>query len=679
MVAKRWLMLVPAFLILLAALAWISLPGRIEIALSRALWAEGLPGAQVELSGWSLSGAQGRLLLDTACAPGCSAQFDIRYRPLGLWRREIDALALSGLVLDPFALNWQLPGPDRWRLPPVTIADALLHLPAGMRLQVRNARLLPVETGWQVGEGGAALLQSATGPLADLALGGMAPDGTLGFTLRPPPGGQSLSGGGRIGWLPGHRPWGQVDIRGDGVPVPGLGPVHFRLAWQAERASPGRAILSLSPPERGEGALRGGELAMSLTPLEGAYGAYQGELRATDIGLAAGPRDNSLYLPFRLDANTGKGWRLGALENQQGTLHLPSLGLAAAGLTIQGEIDGEPLAFTAAALRLGEPVPLLPSLQPTLTLHHQADGWEWRLSAPAAQPGLSLSGQGRIGGDGRFAAAVEITHRPPDSRPVPASRVSPWLGQWLTHLSGGASLSFSAQEGGQGSQQEGALTLEGAGIGWPGGSINGLQGRIRLSALSPLRLERQDISIGALTAGGITVLGGKVAVELPGDGVLRTGPVAMQWQGLPVDMAPLALALGGNPPPLSLVLPPTPLDRLLVALGADGLTGEGAVAGTLSLPLRDGGDFAGEWQAQAPGRLHYDGPAPPSFVAPERNQNLALVTQALRDFRFRSLGLRLGPDGPVLAIEGNNPGFYGGYDTTLSLSLRPTAPVGPVP
>lgn len=667
---RKWPWLVGiGLLLLIPLLIWVSLAQRLEMAVNQALWAEGLTGAQLEVTGISWGEAEGRLLLDTGCAPDCAGYAGLSFTLGGLWRREIDHLFIRDLSWSPsysaLAPRQALAAGWRWRR--LAFQSIRLPLSGEAALLLDNGDLQPDPQGWRVNADGRLLW--AGQELAPVRLEGGWDGQRLGLDLLPTAGPPSLTGNlslrqdGSAGWE------GLMAVQAEGVALAGLSNMSALLRGEMKAGRIAGLDLRLVLPEQAGALLRTGHVRLQLTPAPaGDPARLAGLLEAGDVGLVDGPSDNRLALPFQLWRDA-VGWQVGPAETGTGSIGIPAWGMAVDGLRLEGR-DGEGrLTLTATVLRTGTNPALLVPLRPSLSLRlDEGGGLDWELRATA--PLLTLTGAGRVDLAGsQHRLDLALAHRsPPEGPPVATASLSPWLAQWVTAVGGSATLALTADS----VTYRGRLDLQDLAVQWPGGRLSGITGRLDVPAWSPLIIKGDGLRVGALTTDALTLTGGVGDLSLSGDGIVRLGPMSMRWQAIPVTVGPLALGLGTPLPLLPVEMAPAPLQTLLDTLGAGGLAGEGEVAGTVLMPLRAGQAGQGAFSATGPGSLALRPAADLGFLDPGRNNNLALVTEALRQFRFRRLVVEPVPQALVLRLSGVNPGFYGGYDMDLSLVLAPS-------
>ena len=222
----------------------------------------------------------------------------------------------------------------------------------------------------------------------------------------------------------------------------------------------------------------------------------------------------------------------------------------------------------------------------------------------------------------------------------------------------------------------GRLHVQDANLGWEKARVKGVQTTLRLDGLHPLR--------------------GRIRLAAQ-DGKLATGTrlsdlnvdLALAARTLSVNALQLKLlggsvgSVAGAPPslswppsektlPLQLAVRQIDLGQLLAVLEVQGLSGSGRLGGVLPLAWRDGGLEIdnGQLHSLGSGTLRYA----PGLPAPD-NPGL----QALRNFHFQALGLRLwyAADGAYRTqakLEGNNPDLYDGYPIRFRLNINGQLP-----
>jgi hypothetical protein len=658
------------------------LPGWVEDALTKAAWAEGLPGAQVTLTDLTPTQASGTLLLDTRCAPACNARFMAGYSLGGLWARQLDKLVFSDLSLTGWpegALG--RPAGTRWRLPPIEIRNIAVALPDNplmpLAVQLGEGTLIPASGGgWQAR--GRASLTSGALVLASLDIRLERPlDQPLMLELVATPEGRAPAAAGRlkVQFMPDGMPLGEGRLQLENLELLGISPLRLNLSARAEVGGTLLldGVLDLPDGPDALGLLRAGQITLSLA---GNKDRLQGTVNAQGVGIADGPRDNYLKLPLALHRQ-GPGWQL---ESQTGgSLLLPTLGVMVDGLALTVPDPAGGLLVTAERLQLGSPLPVLAPVRPQLHLVLADKGrWGARLMAtdPLGQPLLRGEAEWQAGQG--YQSALEILPQTFGQGGQTLAALSPWLAQWIAEPSGRIGLRLTQGRDGDGATGSARLLLDQVGFRWPGGRVDGLSGIYWFDSLSPLAAPAQPIWLGRLQAGGLALHGGAVTFELRGDGNLDAGPAELRWAGLLLRTDGTRFSLGGRLPPLVLHMPATPLEEVLTALGITPVNAAGLVAGHLTLPLGDGSLPLGGVQAEGSGSIAWQGREPAAFLATGVNDSPALVAAALRNYRFQQLSITPTSGGPVLRLEGSNPDLYGGYAMGLSLHLN--APkIGPPP
>jgi len=659
------------------------LPGLVERALTEAAWAEGLTGAQVTLTDLNPGQASGTLLLDTRCAPACSARFTTSYSLGGLWSRRLDGLMVHDLSLAGWPDGMMRRSVEtRWRVPPIELRNLSLALPDNplmpLAVHLGEGGLSPVGGGGWQGHGQARLTSGAAVLAAlDIRLE-LLPDQPPALELVATPLGQGPAAAGRLKlrFPPAGLPQGEGRLQMENLTFGGLSPLRLELSMRsgANGMLAVDGVLALPAGPDAQGLLRAGHITLSLA---GNAERLEGTVSGEGIGIADGPRDNRATLPLTLTKGP-QGWKLESPTG--GSLFLPALGVAAHGLTLKAPADQDgPVLLAAESLHLGGATPLLAPLRPLLQLEPAEDGrWMARLTATdlAGQPLLRGEAEWRAGQG--YQSTLEILPQTLGQGGRTLAMLSPWLAQWFDDPTGRIGLRLTLGRDGDGATGAARLLLDQVGFGWSGGWVKGLSGIYWFDSLSPLAAPAQPVWLGRLQAAGLTLDGGTVTFELPGDGHLDAGPAELYWAGLPLRTDPTRFSLGSRLPPLVLGLQTTPLGQVLAALGLSPVSAQGAVAGRLTLPLGGQTLPLGGIQAQGSGWIVWQGREPARFLAVGANDSPALVAAALRNYRFRQLAISPSPTGPVLRLEGNNPDLYGGYDMGLNLHLRSPDP-GPIP
>jgi hypothetical protein len=218
---------------------------------------------------------------------------------------------------------------------------------------------------------------------------------------------------------------------------------------------------------------------------------------------------------------------------------------------------------------------------------------------------------------------------------------------------------------------KGSLQVRDAALGWEQARAEAVQFMLQLDGLNPLQgriqlaAQRGELATGTpladlnidLTLAAQTLNVQALHVKLLG-GSVYSEPLSLPWP--PVDQT------------LALKIHQIDLGQLLVLPKVHGLSGSGQLGGVLPLVYRDGSVEIrdGRLDSLGAGTLKYT----PAQSIPD-NPGL----QALRNFHFRQLGVRVGyaADGTYrtqATLEGNNPDFYNGYPIRFGLNINGKLP-----
>lgn len=704
MLAHKAKLLVAAAVTTLVLLAfWLALPDLLARRWTQDLRALGYPQAELAIDELGWTHATGAFSLG---GEDGAEGFEADFTPAGIWQGHLSRLTVRGLRLGhPLSLS----GPDLPLAGPVFFQDARLSmtLPGGIGTLplTLDAGFTPAPDGWH-GEGKGILALGPTGvPVRFTANWREGALTAAGFTIDPTQGGPRLKGQGQARRLADGRWTGTLDVGATGLPdgLPDLvlkwedGQGVVILDWN--RAALFTALLDtnvqgkknlnarlkvtdpvqfaarLGRPDPG---LTGGPLQLTMSAdgfmledLPRTVPDLTIQLDANGIGLGRGPRDNALSLGVvarRIDGT----WWLAPLADQPGRLSLPTLGLEARGLQLAGTaalpLD---LDLRAASLRLPWLAPSVLSAKlrgdPAAALR-----LEWKTAM--TDGGASLSGDVDLDSiGGRLLAKLA----PLDLRPGDAPRLFPGA-PLPAGMSGTIAGRLSAAWTGEGVDGSADLMLQDVGLSLPGLMMAGVNGVLHFDRLSPLSMPQQRLGVGLFDP-GLALTDGALGLSLPGDGLLRLAPEPFLWAGGRVTMPPTTFPLGSSSLALRLDIPATPVPAALAALGIPDLAADGVVMGSLPVTINATGVQAGPGalRATGPGRLALAGGQPPLWLNPAHNDNLALVARALADYRYSGLALSLGNPGPRLALDGANPGLYGGYPMPMNLILTPPPPAVP--
>lgn len=198
---------------------------------------------------------------------------------------------------------------------------------------------------------------------------------------------------------------------------------------------------------------------------------------------------------------------------------------------------------------------------------------------------------------------------------------------------------------------------------------------IRLNKLWPPRTPPgQRASLAALDA-GVRFSDVLATFRLDGRGTLEIDGASLHLAEGTITAPPTRIPLDLRTAATILYVKDVRLGPLVETAGIEGLVAEGMLSGTLPVRLNDGivSFHDGRLKTSTPGVVRYTPETPPAQLA-AAGQSAALVLQALENFHYESLELRL--DGQVggdfevsFHAQGANPDLYEGYPIKLNLRV----------
>lgn len=202
--------------------------------------------------------------------------------------------------------------------------------------------------------------------------------------------------------------------------------------------------------------------------------------------------------------------------------------------------------------------------------------------------------------------------------------------------------------------------------------VQALNAAVELNQIWPPRAAAaQRLSFGRLVA-GIPFTEGDFTIVLPGDGTVAIPAAEMKLAGGTVSGRNVAVPLDGSARAFALDIANVDLGSLIRSFAADGLTGNGKLAGRLPLQFADGRLLIE--RGQLGGRNGSIAYVPATTPAALSESGGTLVLKALSNFQYDELLARL--DGDVtqdlavsVTLKGRNPALYGGYPIEINLNL----------
>lgn len=224
--------------------------------------------------------------------------------------------------------------------------------------------------------------------------------------------------------------------------------------------------------------------------------------------------------------------------------------------------------------------------------------------------------------------------------------------------------------------QRGRLLLRDIAATYSGFPIVGINTVIAFDSLMPLTFARQQVAIGAFTA-GLPLQNGLVTLSLDADNHLAVHDGKMDMAGGNITVAPFTFDLAKQNADIVLSAEKLDLKQIFAIAPLEGLSAEGRMQGRLPIAMREGNLTLnkGELSSIGGGVIRYSPRELPAFLADDTNQHIVDLRTALANFNFSSLKMGLQGDllkeqTVTLNIEGNNPNFYGGHPVKLNLNVE---------
>jgi hypothetical protein len=350
-----------------------------------------------------------------------------------------------------------------------------------------------------------------------------------------------------------------------------------------------------------------------------------------------------------------------------GAIEVPSLGAGLRSLGIKTSlVDDGTLSGTVSG-SFGPAGPKSPALPVTGTIGGKL-GTGLTLAATAGSlVKLSLTGQ---------SAKLDMPATELGEAGADLLRLAPGLTTTASKLSGTLAVSLSADWSGPALRSSGNLTLKDTGATTPNFTVEGLDGAITLTSLSPLSTaESQVLTMRRLVA-GLPLTDGRITFDLNRHNRLNIADAHWTLAGGRVGTYGQQLDLYGPDQNLGLVVKGVDLAELLKLANVNGLSAEGTVEG--AIPLRRIKDIIriehGVLQTRAPGVIRYDPAETPSFLQGRPGEGTAILRDALKDFHYQQLSLTIdgllgGEEQIKLKLNGANPALYGGVPVALNVNL----------
>ncbi len=206
--------------------------------------------------------------------------------------------------------------------------------------------------------------------------------------------------------------------------------------------------------------------------------------------------------------------------------------------------------------------------------------------------------------------------------------------------------------------------------------FTGLNSVLAFDSLTPPAFSKQQVAVGAFTA-GLPLANGLLTLSLKNGHELTLHDGRMDMAGGKIIVAPFALDLNKPTGRITLGAGGLDLEKLFAVAPMEGLSASGEVDGTLPLTLTADGIVLdnGVLQSTGPGVLKYAPLQLPSFLKDDTNTHIVTLRTALANFQFSNLRMGLsgnlvGDQTVTLTIEGKNPDLYGGHPVKLNLNVE---------
>lgn len=252
----------------------------------------------------------------------------------------------------------------------------------------------------------------------------------------------------------------------------------------------------------------------------------------------------------------------------------------------------------------------------------------------------------------------------------------PGIGRTITGLAGTLGLHIEADWSRRPLAGRGAITVQGLQLNAAGYAIEGLDGSVRIAALSPLTTEPdQHVTMKRLNV-GVPLEDGDLRFALNHRNMLDIADAHWRVAGGTIGTYDQHLDLYGPEQRMAFVVRDVDLAQALALAGMKDLAGEGRLEG--AIPIRHTGDTifveGGKLRTTGPGTVRYDPAEIPPFLQGEPGQGPAILREALRDFHYQELGLAIdevlgGEETVKVSVKGANPKLYGGAPISVTVNL----------
>jgi dicarboxylate transporter DctA-like protein len=420
-------------------------------------------------------------------------------------------------------------------------------------------------------------------------------------------------------------------------------------------------------------------LSLEATIAPGAGGVVSGHATIDGVVTAAGeaPTRITADLPDWHLVNDGSRLQIAASHT---TLTLPQRHIALSDLSVSALLAGDAESFSlSGALRDGTAPPAWPPLALTVEGRREKSAFVVVGHGETADHAVVLALDGRhdlASGRGSLVVNAAPVMFKSDGR-QPAD-LFPAAGRALSRVDGSLAAIATLSWGGRNLATTLVVLLNG--IGFEGGlaGMSNLDGKVTFVSLVPLRTaEAQHVTanlrIASLPPGPLDLRFG-----LPSRDRLLVDRATLGLAGGTLSLTGFAFARGE---PLDTVLDVSAVDlgSVLTLIGIDGLSGSGALDGTIPLRVDPAGVTiaGGRLAATGPGVVRYTGAGLPDAITGAQGkagEALTLTREALADFHYSGLTLALdrspSGDGSLLVgLKGNNPAVLDGHPFDINIRL----------
>lgn len=270
-------------------------------------------------------------------------------------------------------------------------------------------------------------------------------------------------------------------------------------------------------------------------------------------------------------------------------------------------------------------------------------------------------------------SSVPLVFRPKGQQP---RDLFPRAGAGLPLLSG--SVSLAGGVGWHNNKLEPALNVRLADIGYePAGlTVSRMGGNIAIVGLTPLVTAPGQRLTATIVSAGLPPATAVLTYQLLAAPALRIEGLQTDWVGGRITASPFTLALAQPEVRTKLSFHQVDLVEIFQIIGNDGLSGTGRLDGEIELSAADTRVRLrkGSLAASGPGVLQLRSGALPKQIV-DAGESMALVLQAMADFRYNHLAMDLSEDDAgngtvLLKIEGANPAVLEGRPFRLNIKLE---------